>query len=111
MAPYCYQHKLEQNLGTDSQQSPKALPIRDWNHVTLLCGVEEGSVVGPLFFIATLFDVTIVADDVMELLHIWHGLSVMVQKVYGPNFQGQPKATKASPLRKGTPLTPMETRC
>ena len=41
-------------------------------------GIGEGSVVGPLFFIATFWDITIVAEDVMELLHVLHGLSVMV---------------------------------
>ena len=49
--------------------------------VALLCGVGEGSVGGPLFFIATLCDVTIVADDVIELLHVRYGLSVMVHLI------------------------------
>ena len=49
--------------------------------VKLWSGVGEGSVVGPLFFIATLCDVTIVAKRAIDRLHAEHNFLAMVHLI------------------------------
>lgn len=50
-------------------------------HVHLASGVGEGSVVGPLFFIATLCDVTVLSERAKNILQIDHEMDVEVHLI------------------------------
>ena len=46
--------------------------------VVLRSGVGEGSVVGPLFFVATLLDVTVPAKRVVRKVFTMHGVTLAI---------------------------------